>query len=134
MLPSESINQFHTHQERPTDDMWKAEEAVPGASSDLHTSVGGENQRSCRRPGGMERPGDDFKATHNVTIKPRDTTFGGQISRLQVAEVVGTSIARTELAENKARPLLRHVAASCMHMRNAAPLKPNTLLLQSAPP
>lgn len=49
----------------------------------------------------MERPGDDFKATHNVTIAERDTTFGGQISRLQVAEVIGTAIARTELAENK---------------------------------
>lgn len=49
----------------------------------------------------MERPGDDFKATHNVTVAPRDTLFGGQISRLQVAEVVSAAIARTELAENK---------------------------------
>ena len=49
----------------------------------------------------MERPGDDFKATHSITIAERDTTFGGQISRLQVAEVIGTAIARTELAENK---------------------------------
>jgi hypothetical protein len=49
----------------------------------------------------MERPGDDFKATHNVTVAPRDTLFGGLISRLQVAEVVGTAISRTELAENK---------------------------------
>lgn len=49
----------------------------------------------------MERPGDDFKATHNITIAERDTTFGGQISRLQVAELIGTAIARTELAENK---------------------------------
>lgn len=49
----------------------------------------------------MERPGDDFKATHNVAIAPRDTLFGGVISRLQVAEVVGTAIMCTKLAENK---------------------------------
>lgn len=53
----------------------------------------------------MERPGDDFKETHNVTVAPRDTLFGGQVSRLQVAEVVGTAISRTQLAENKVRQI-----------------------------
>jgi hypothetical protein len=32
----------------------------------------------------MERPTDSYKRTHNVVIKPRDTLFGGQVSRLQV--------------------------------------------------
>ena len=32
----------------------------------------------------MERPTDDYKDTHNVRLAPRDTLFGGQVSRLQV--------------------------------------------------
>ena len=51
----------------------------------------------------MERPGDDFKESHNVTFQPRDTLFGGQVSRLQVAEVVGATITSSNLAENKVR-------------------------------
>ena len=51
----------------------------------------------------MERPGDDYKETHNVTFQPRDSLFGGQVSRLQVAEVVGATVARSNLAENKVR-------------------------------
>jgi hypothetical protein len=31
------------------------------------------------RPGGMERPTDDYKKTHNLVLKPRDSTFGGQV-------------------------------------------------------
>lgn len=31
------------------------------------------------RPGGMERPKDNFKLTHNLTVKRRDSTFGGQV-------------------------------------------------------
>lgn len=36
------------------------------------------------RPGGMERPGDDFELTHNARVSPKDTLFGGVVSRLQV--------------------------------------------------
>ena len=36
------------------------------------------------RPGGMERPTDDFKLTHNTILCPADTRFGGLVSRLQV--------------------------------------------------
>lgn len=39
------------------------------------------------RPGGMERPTDDYKKTHNVRLLPRDSVFGGQVSRLQVRVV-----------------------------------------------
>lgn len=31
------------------------------------------------RPGGMERPTDEYKRTHNVTLAPKDTLFGGQV-------------------------------------------------------
>ncbi|CAN6447979.1 unnamed protein product [Victoria cruziana] len=37
------------------------------------------------RPGGMERPTDDFKLTHNMVIASADTYFGGLVSNLQVA-------------------------------------------------
>lgn len=36
------------------------------------------------RPGGMERPTDSYKETHNVTLSEEDTLFGGQVSNLQV--------------------------------------------------
>ncbi len=49
----------------------------------------------------MERPGDDYGELHNVRLEPRDSLFGGQVSRLQVAQLVGTAIANTQLAENK---------------------------------
>lgn len=36
------------------------------------------------RPGGMERPTDTYKETHNITLSKEDTLFGGQVSNLQV--------------------------------------------------
>jgi hypothetical protein len=27
----------------------------------------------------LQRPGDDYKATHNVVVEKRDTLFGGQV-------------------------------------------------------
>ena len=69
------------------------------------------------RPGGMERPRDDYKATHNVRLSTRDTLFGGQVSRLQVAELVSTAVGNAALAENKVQPSLMHIhgegVASC---------------------
>ncbi|KAJ1410418.1 hypothetical protein SESBI_21913 [Sesbania bispinosa] len=35
------------------------------------------------RPGGMERPTDAYKETHNITLSTEDTLFGGQVSNLQ---------------------------------------------------
>ncbi|KAL0365474.1 UNVERIFIED_CONTAM: protein, chloroplastic [Sesamum angustifolium] len=40
------------------------------------------------RPGGMERPTDSYKETHNITLSKEDTLFGGQVSNLQVAELM----------------------------------------------
>ena len=34
------------------------------------------------RPGGMERPTDSYKDTHNVRLSTADTLFGGQASHL----------------------------------------------------
>lgn len=36
------------------------------------------------RPGGMERPTDSYKETHNILLSEEDTLFGGQVSNLQV--------------------------------------------------
>ncbi|PKA50424.1 Protein TIC 62, chloroplastic [Apostasia shenzhenica] len=40
------------------------------------------------RPGGMERPTDSFKETHNLVLAKEDTYFRGLVSNLQVAELV----------------------------------------------
>eukprot|EP00882_Tetradesmus_deserticola_P023059 GHRQ01025090.1.p1 GENE.GHRQ01025090.1~~GHRQ01025090.1.p1 ORF type:complete len:442 (+),score=188.27 GHRQ01025090.1:105-1430(+) len=63
------------------------------------------------RPGGMERPTDDYKNTHNLTLKPRDSTFGGQVSRLQVAELVTAALVNPELAANKCLELVAETSA-----------------------
>ena len=51
--------------------------------------------------GGMERPGDDYKRTNNMRLENRDKLFGGQVSRLQVAELVAAAVSNPDLAENK---------------------------------
>ena len=55
------------------------------------------------RPGGMERPTDSYKRTHNVRLATRDKLFGGQVSRLQVAELIATAVSNPDVAENKVR-------------------------------
>lgn len=61
--------------------------------------------------GGMERPTDTYKRTHNMVLKPRDSTFGGQVSRLQVAELVTACVANPELAENKCLEVVAETTA-----------------------
>jgi uncharacterized protein YbjT (DUF2867 family) len=39
------------------------------------------------RPGGMERPTDEYEKTHGTVLYGEDTKFGGQVSRLQVAQL-----------------------------------------------
>ena len=53
------------------------------------------------RPGGLERPRDDHGETHSVVAACRDTTFGGQLSRAQVADVIAVAVAETESSENR---------------------------------
>ncbi|CAM9408265.1 unnamed protein product [Ascophyllum nodosum] len=53
------------------------------------------------RPGGMERPGDDFEQTHNARIAPKDTLFGGVVSRLQVAKLAAAAVASPDDSTNK---------------------------------
>ncbi|CAM9759727.1 unnamed protein product [Pylaiella littoralis] len=53
------------------------------------------------RPGGMEKPGDDFENTHNVRVAPKDTLFGGVVSRLQVAKLAAAAVAIPDSSTNK---------------------------------
>ena len=73
--------------------VWKRQAEIALESSGLNYTI--------VRPGGMERPTDEYKATHNVRLSPADTLFGGQISRLQVAELIAAAILHPEVASNK---------------------------------
>lgn len=53
---------------------------------------------SIVRPGGMERPTDAFKETHNITLSQEDTLFGGQVSNLQVAELMAFMVKNRSLS------------------------------------
>jgi hypothetical protein len=61
---------------------WRSHPApVQGSNTTCTTDVA----TSALMPaGGMERPTDSYKKTHNLVLSKRDTTFGGQVSRLQV--------------------------------------------------
>ncbi|KAL1322839.1 hypothetical protein AAHE18_14G226500 [Arachis hypogaea] len=50
------------------------------------------------RPRGMERPTDSYKETYNLTLSTEDTLFGGQVSNLQVAELMAVMAKNPDLA------------------------------------
>ncbi|KAD3066516.1 hypothetical protein R6Q59_019260 [Mikania micrantha] len=77
------------------------------------------------RPGGMERPTDSFKETHNLTLSPSDTLFGGLVSNLQVAELLAF------MAKN---PDLSYCKVVEVVAETTAPLTPMGDLLTKIPP
>ena len=44
------------------------------------------------RPGGMEKPGDDYGDDHSLVFAEEDSRFGGQVSRLQIAQVAAEAL------------------------------------------
>lgn len=76
------------------------------------------------RPGGMERPTDSFKETHNLTIATEDTLFGGLVSNLQVAELLAF------MAKN---PTLSYCKVLEVVAETTAPLTPFGDLLTKIP-
>ncbi|MEW5314493.1 MAG: hypothetical protein WDW38_005989 [Sanguina aurantia] len=65
------------------------------------------------RPGGMEKPTDAYKETHQMVLAPRDT-IGPQpltVSRLQVAELVAAAALDVDLAENKVLEVVAETSA-----------------------
>ncbi|XP_045819677.1 protein TIC 62, chloroplastic [Trifolium pratense] len=76
------------------------------------------------RPGGMERPTDAYRETHNVTLSTEDTLFGGQVSNLQVAELMAVMAKNRDLSYCK---IVEVVAET------TAPLTPAEKLLAKIP-
>ncbi|KAA3485629.1 Protein TIC 62, chloroplastic [Gossypium australe] len=76
------------------------------------------------RPGGMERPTDAFKETHNITLSTEDTLFGGLVSNLQVAELMAC------MARNRSLSYCKVVEVVA---ETTAPLRPMEELLAKIP-
>ncbi|KAB1207223.1 Protein TIC 62, chloroplastic [Morella rubra] len=76
------------------------------------------------RPGGMERPTDAYKETHNVSLSQEDTLFGGQVSNLQVAELMAV------MAKNRSLSYCKIVEVIA---ETTAPLTPMEELLAKIP-
>ena len=53
------------------------------------------------RPGGMEKPKDDFEETHNMKLHIPSSTFGGLVSNKQIASVCVTSILNPGLVKDR---------------------------------
>ncbi|PUZ68121.1 hypothetical protein GQ55_2G000200 [Panicum hallii var. hallii] len=76
------------------------------------------------RPGGMERPTDAFKETHNLVVAAEDTYVGGLVSNLQVAELIGC------MAKNRRAAYCKVVEVVA---ETTAPLLPMEQLLSAVP-
>lgn len=77
------------------------------------------------RPGGMERPTDSYKETHNIILASEDTYFGGQVSNLQVAELMAFMAKTRNLSLYKVVEVIAETTA---------PLTPMEVLLSKIPP
>lgn len=77
------------------------------------------------RPGGMERPTDSYKETHNIVLANEDTYFGGQVSNLQVAELMAFMAKHRRLSYCKVVEVIAETTA---------PLTPMEELLAKIPP
>ncbi|KAK8921845.1 hypothetical protein KSP39_PZI020177 [Platanthera zijinensis] len=63
------------------------------------------------RPGGMERPTDSFKETHNLVLANEDTYSGGLVSNLQVAELIAVIVRNTKLSVYKVIEVIAETTA-----------------------
>jgi hypothetical protein len=59
------------------------------------------NPNSNPRPGGMEKPRDDFEETHNMKLHMASTKFGGLISRKQIASLCVASALNPDIVSNR---------------------------------
>ena len=76
------------------------------------------------RPGGMERPTDDFEDSNGIVLCAEDTTFGGQVSRKQVAQLCVHCLSAPAEAGNK---VVEVIAAK------GVPLRPLSRQLEALP-
>ncbi|KAG6487598.1 hypothetical protein ZIOFF_056186 [Zingiber officinale] len=68
------------------------------------------------RPGGMERPTDSYKETHNLVLANEDTYFGGQVSNLQVAELMACMARNKKLSYCKIVEVIAETTAPLLSM------------------
>ena len=80
------------------------------------------------RPGGMERPTDDHDDDHAIRVRPADSTFGGTVSRLQVARLVSDIVALPAESERVGKRKVLEVIAEAN-----APRVPAEALLEPIP-
>lgn len=73
--------------------VWKRQAEVALAKSGIPYTI--------VRPGGLEAAGDDYGDTHNVVLGAANSTGGGTVSRLQVADVVAEALINPEVSANK---------------------------------
>ncbi|KAI0515489.1 hypothetical protein KFK09_008153 [Dendrobium nobile] len=92
--------------------LWKRKAEVALIASGLSYTI--------VRPGGMERPTDSFKETHNLVLAKEDTYFGGLVSNLQVAELIAFMAKNRRLSYFKVVEVIAKITA---------PLKPMEELL-----
>ncbi|XP_039139519.1 protein TIC 62, chloroplastic isoform X1 [Dioscorea cayenensis subsp. rotundata] len=86
------------------------------------------------RPGGMERPTDAFKETHNLTLSPDDTLFGGLVSNLQVAELMACMAKNTRLSYCKVVEAIAETTAPLTPMEELLAKIPSKRELPPEPP
>ncbi|XP_009412301.2 protein TIC 62, chloroplastic isoform X1 [Musa acuminata AAA Group] len=68
------------------------------------------------RPGGMERPTDSYKETHNIVLANEDTYFGGQVSNLQVAELMAFMAKNRKISYCKVVEVIAETTAPLLPM------------------
>lgn len=64
----------------------------------------------------MERPTDTYKETHNMRIADRDTTFEGQVSRLQIAELTAACCSNPDIAFGKCMEVVAETSAPLLDL------------------
>ncbi|KAF3320447.1 Protein TIC 62 [Carex littledalei] len=77
------------------------------------------------RPGGMERPTDSFKETHNLVLAKEDTYFGGLVSNLQVAELMACMAKNSKLSYCKVVEVIAETTAPLLPMEQLLSTIPN---------
>ncbi|KAG8095530.1 hypothetical protein GUJ93_ZPchr0012g20936 [Zizania palustris] len=70
------------------------------------------------RPGGMERPTDAFKETHNLVVADEDTYVGGLVSNLQVAEIIACMASNRRAAYCKVVEVVAETTAPLLPMED----------------
>lgn len=53
------------------------------------------------RPGGMEAPTDDYYLTHNLVLESRNRLAGGNVSNMQIAELITAAVLSPDVADGK---------------------------------